>query len=151
MKNGHAKKAFLDWFEDDRLNARQRKEIERHLQSCRDCREYYRKMSRALSGEIDWSVFPRLEPDPFLPTRIRAAAEKTPGKRSWHWRSVVQWSFSTLMLVAGIIIGIYLGKGLAIQKQYSETDIVSAYYQAFAQQSYAENWEHVLEQQEDQQ
>jgi predicted anti-sigma-YlaC factor YlaD len=148
MEKRHVTKNYLNWAEG-KLNAPQREQIENHLQDCPDCREYYEKMSAVFSEKTDLTDLPRLKTDPFLPTRIRAMAENRAKSsfdnlKGWQWAGAFRLAISSLMLVAAVTIGIYLGKDLAVTDQYSESDLVSDYYQAFARQSYAANWEYVL-------
>jgi predicted anti-sigma-YlaC factor YlaD len=149
MKKRHVTKNFLDWT-DEKLDARQREQIEMHLQNCPDCRTYYEKMSAVFSEKTDLSALPQLEADPFLPARIKALAgkkDRTPSDKWFGWQRIgaIRLAFSTLLIILAASLGIYLGKGLATSQQYSESDLISDYYQAFNQQSYSDNWEYVLE------
>jgi len=106
-------------------------------------------MSAVFSEKADLSALPQLEADPFLPTRIKALAENEDREHAkrfgWQGIGAIRLAFSTLMIVFAVSLGIYLGKGLATSQQYSESNLVSEYYQAFNQQSYSDNWEYVLE------
>lgn len=149
MKKRHVTKNFLDWA-DGKLDARRQEQVETHLQSCPECRQYYEKMSAVFSEKADISALPQLEADPFLPARIKALAGKRGKEHSekrfgWQGIGAIRLAFSTLMIVFAVSLGIYLGKGLATSQQYSESDLISDYYQAFNQQSYSDNWEYVLE------
>lgn len=149
MEKKHVTKNFIDWA-DGKLDARQREQVETHLQSCLGCRRYYEKMSAVFSEKADLSALPQLDADPFLPTRIKALADKKDREDSdkwYNWQGIgaIRLAFSTLMIVFAVSLGIYLGKGLATSQQNSESDLISEYYQAFNQQSYSDNWEYILE------
>lgn len=148
MEKRHVTKNYLQWAEG-KLGERQRERVEAHLQSCRECREHFEKMSAVFSGKADVFSLPYLEADPFLPTRIKALAEErakssAAGKR-WQWSGAFRLAFSTLMLVAALAIGIFLGKNLVGDAEYAASELVSDYYQEFSQQSYASSWEYILE------
>lgn len=148
MKRKHVHKMYLDWSED-RLSAKQRGAVEEHLQDCPACREYFRNMSVIFSEKADLSALPTLQPDPYLPTRIKALGGKEAGRssrRERQWAGAFRWAFSALALSLAVLTGVYLGKGLAAAaaQPYSEAQLLGEYYQAFVQQSYSEAWESLL-------
>ncbi len=153
MKQRHVKKMFLD-LQEGKLSEEQRDEVERHLQVCADCQSYYQKMANVID-QADLSIFPQLEPDPFLPTRIKAGhTQLSAESQSSFWgvwqNSKIRWAVSTLMLALALSAGFFLGKGLhSTLSQDQETEIVSAYYDAFSQQTLADGWESVLASQEE--
>jgi predicted anti-sigma-YlaC factor YlaD len=149
MEKRHVTKNYPDWAEG-KLNARKQEQIETHLQDCPNCRRYYEKMSAVFAEKADLSALPLLEADPFLPTRIKALADERTklsydAQEGRQWAGTFRLTISTMIIVAALAIGIFLGKDLATAEQYSESDLISDYYQAFAQQSYAANWESILE------
>lgn len=148
MKRKHVRKFYLEWAEG-RLGAKQRRAVEEHLQNCPGCREYFRKMSAIFSDKADLSALPTLQPDPYLPARIKAlagAAARRSRQQGRQWAGAFRWAFSALALSLAVLAGIYLGKGLATNaaQPYSETQLLSDYYQAFARQSYSDAWESLL-------
>lgn len=149
MKRKHVRKFYLEWAEG-RLGATQRRAVEEHLQNCPGCREYFRKMSAIFSDKADLSTLPNLQPDPYLPARIKAltgAEARRSRQQERQWAGAFRWAFSTLALSLAVVAGIYLGRGLAASaaQPYSETQLFSEYYQAFARQSYSETWESLLD------
>lgn len=148
MKRKHVRKFYLEWSEG-RLSAKQRRAVEEHLQDCPVCREYFRKMSAIFSDKADLSSLPKLEADPFLPTRLKARAGREAGssrQQGRQWAGALRWAFATLALSLAVLTGVYFGKSLAASaaQPYSETQLLSEYYQAFARQSYSDAWELLL-------
>jgi anti-sigma factor RsiW len=180
MKREHVTTKFQAW-NDERVAEDERRDIERHLGECDNCRTYFTKMS-LLMEKPDPSLLPRLEADPFLSTRVRALADgqKTStagatatvpaapasaaaaGRRPFGWISM---SFMSAAVVVALMAGVYFGKGLselqtpgAVQgtqtqlvqsdggaDDYSDSDVIDAYYDAFSQPGFADDWETVLE------
>lgn len=151
MKRRHVIKRFPQW-SDGRVTGPERVEIQRHLEACDECRGYFDKMTR-LVGAIGPDALPRLQPDPFLPSRIRAvvrAAGAAPttatrgGRRPVFGRLAV--SLMGVAVVAATAAGIVIGSGLSSQVSAgAETQaIVSGYNDAFTQDDLAEEWETVL-------
>ena len=126
MNDDHVKKQFQAWSEG-RLDKTRRLRIQQHLDDCQSCRAYFDKMAILLE-KPDAALLPRIEPDPFLPTRIRALAEeasRAPVARKRRW---LQWSFNGAMIAVAALIGIYVGKGVAIGNGTSgDEEIISAY------------------------
>jgi anti-sigma factor RsiW len=151
MKHRHVISQFLDWNEN-RTGDTERLEIQRHLDDCGDCRRYFEKMSRLMEG-VGADALPHLEPDPFLPARIRAVAEtaKTPpgSKYPVFGRLAVSVMSATVVLAAAA--GIVIGSGLSSRVSASEETqtIIEGYYEAFAQDEFAQHWETVLESDEE--
>lgn len=138
MKTTHVRRDFLRW-QEERLPAGRRRQIEEHLSHCEACRRYFQKMAMAV-GKAETPVFYELQPDPYLASRIiaqqgrrRGTSAEKPRASTSGWR----WALSSAMAAMALLIGIYLGSRLADVPEYSETQIASAYYQAFAQPDYA--------------
>ena len=144
MNGEHVKRSFLDWL-DERADANKRGFIERHLQSCDDCRSYYEKMS-VMMEPPQFSAPIVLEPDPFLPTRIRALVEERGNALEAHMRPrMIQWSLATLGLTLAIGIGIFFGKGLSDpSKQQESVNVIDSYFEGFSQHSFADHWEGIF-------
>lgn len=149
MKHKHVKRLFHAWSEK-RVGEDERREVEQHLEECADCRLYFDRMS-ALLQKLDPSLLPRLEADPFLPTRIRAQAGGAGEASALPARARAVWPrFSVLsaVLVAALAVGVFLGRGLskvvATSAQQDDSDIVEAYYSAFSQSGFASDWESVI-------
>ncbi len=151
--NKHVTKWYVDWSEK-RLSAGRMTRVEQHLQTCQTCRRYFEKMD-ALMAPADPAALPQLQPDPYLPGRIRALS----GQRSATGRGELpagtglpnkaQLGFSGVMLIAAIFIGGYLGKGLAAYQttpplSNSDSSLVVQYYDAFAYDGFTESWETVV-------
>ena len=157
MTEEHVKNLFLAWSENT-LGDGERQRIDEHLETCDDCRSYYAHMTAFLDrpGEDD---LPSLEPDPYLPTRIRAladvrgltdargGAEGVGGvpatTRRGRW---VTMSAMTVMLALAITIGVRLGIELATPGEANgETDLIEAYYEAVFQPGVSDNFDTLFE------
>jgi len=170
MNEEHVIKSFQAW-DEDRLDQEERRVVRRHLANCEPCRDYFEKMSEML-GNTDPSFLPRLETDPFLPTRIRAiveAGERDPlvapadssaatvgkqdvvarGRKTTPYGKAAAWlrvSFAGAMTVIAVVTGVYLGRGLATTETANgDAEIVTAYYEAVAQTGFAGDWGDVVE------
>lgn len=137
---------FQDWFED-RLKKEQKTKLERHLDECPECRMYFERMSLLLRAP-DKDLFPELQPDPFMATRIKAMSRQ---KR--HWFQPVHWLKWTLVGAAtslAILIGVEMGNSLytITQADYGN-EIVVTYYQAFSQNGIADQWQDVINSEKD--
>lgn len=141
----HIKSKFLDWFES-RLSEVEMHKIEEHLSECSECKNYFELMQDLTSPSIQKGLN-ELEPDPFLPTRIKAIVngEKNEAK-SKHVLSFLRLLFFSLASSAAILIGIMLGQGLYNSKQSYQNNqsIVSAYYQVYSQEGLSDNFESTL-------
>ncbi|UCG53019.1 MAG: zf-HC2 domain-containing protein, partial [Candidatus Latescibacterota bacterium] len=142
--------SYQAW-DEDRLNAEERRRVQQHLGECVECRRYFETMS-VLLEKTDSSLLPRIEPDPFLPTRIRAMdkATRTPIPRCFiAWARI---SLVSVMIMIALSAGIYLGRGLATAtRSNGETEIASAYYEAFSQSGFAAVWGDVVDGDEEEQ
>ena len=145
MNNNHVIESYQAW-DDKRVTPEERRTIQQHLEECAECRRYYENMSLLLE-EPDPSLLPRLEPDTFLPTRIRAEVE---GKKTRHARRrAVGWarlSAAGAMVVVAATFGVYLGKGLSTDSQSADDmAMIDAYYEAFSPTSIVDDWASLLE------
>ena len=154
MKHRHVIKRFLDWSEN-RAGKEARLEIQRHLDGCDDCRRYFEKMTKLMEG-VGPAALPHLEPDPFLPARIRTraagASERPAGAislRPAFGRLAV--SMLGVAVVAAAVAGTLIGSGLSSRAIAGEEtqSIVNGYYEAFAQDEFAQEWETLLEPEEE--
>ncbi len=94
------------------------------------------------------ALLPRLEPDAFLPTKIRALSDdrraratgmKRPG---WGW---LRLSLASAAFAIAVAAGVFLGTGLSTASYANgESEIVEAYYEAFSQSGFADEWENVI-------
>ncbi len=152
----HVRDWVVDWSEN-RLSAEKKNQVDQHLKICTDCRTYFEKMSGVLV-HIDPLAFQALTPDPFLPTRIKALADARQKENAskngfvWEWVGKLQLMISTVMVAVAITLGIFLGKGLASQKdvnisQNTQTSLASEYYDAFSNDDFSYIWETLQENQ----
>ncbi|HAL55557.1 MAG TPA: hypothetical protein DCP63_03500 [Bacteroidetes bacterium] len=145
MECNHIKDQFLAWSEET-LDPRRRSEVESHLTSCRRCSVYFETCSHIIDPK--WrEELPRLEADPFLPTRIAALVDErsTSGLRG-PIVAGVRFSLAVMMLMIAIGFGIYLGQGPApARQQQSDDAYFSAYYEAVSQQGFASNLDYLVE------
>lgn len=155
MKHERIIRRYQDWI-DGGLGTEERREIERHTAECEECRAYYEKMTLMLA-KTDPALLPRLTPDPYLPARIRAnsASGKTrPVSRraglGWFGHRRAAWarlSLAGAALFAAVIGGVLLGRGISTNASYAqETELASAYYEAFAPTDVAGGWADVVNQ-----
>lgn len=159
MKYRHAINDFQDWNEG-RVGEGRRREIQLHLDECDQCRRYFDKMTTLLEG-TDPAALPRIQPDPFLPARIRAAAGEVPDSTTSRPRPArtatpdrpvlgrLGWSVLSAATVAAAAIGVLFGSGwsdtVEARQQAEDAAIVEAYYDAFSPPDIGGDWEYVLE------
>ena len=141
----HIKSKFSDW-SDGNLPGTEMNEIEQHLSACTDCKKYFDLMSDLVSPDSK-TILKELEPDPFLPTRIKAIAGngvKHSGSKPAISRS--RWMFITLASSLAILLGIMLGQGLYNSRQNynSSNSIISAYSQLYAHESLSDHFESAI-------
>jgi predicted anti-sigma-YlaC factor YlaD len=144
MEHRTVRRKFQDW-SDKRLTTGERHGVEGHLDGCDECRTYYEKMSLVFE-KTDPARLPRLAPDPFLPSRIRALVE---GRREDRvHRRTLAWlrlSAVSIMLILAATAGVYLGRGLSTTGgTTAETDIAQAYYEAFSPSDFSGVWETLM-------
>lgn len=159
MKNRHVIREFQAW-NDGRIGDAKRQEIQLHLDECDDCRRYFEKMTALLEG-IDPALLPRIEPDPFLPARIRAvAASGARPARKAHRSAAARpplgrlgWSMMAASALVAVAIGTLLGSGwsrtLEEQEQAADAAIVEAYYEVFSPPGIAGDWQYIMESDEE--
>lgn len=149
----HVIKYYVDWSEK-RLSAKQAARVEQHLHSCAGCRRYFEKMD-AIFSPADPAALPQLQPDPLLPTRIRALARQRSTTERANpaigsiFANKLQLGLSGMMMIAAIGIGVYLGKSLATpvtgaDTSISESELVAQYYDTFSYESFTESWETIV-------
>lgn len=142
MSSKHVISQFQKWFEN-RLSQEARHKIDRHLGECGKCRAWFAKMESLLDspGKL---IFPTLEADPFLATRVRTMAERTSvpaGSRHW-----LRWALAGAASSLAVLLGVELGQGLYSATQSNAAQgIVTTYYQAFSQQGIDDQWQDVLQ------
>jgi predicted anti-sigma-YlaC factor YlaD len=143
MKHRSVIGKFLEWTGHE-LGAEERAGLERHLEGCEQCREYYRKMTLLLRRP-DPAHLPRLTPDPVAPRPGRAAARDAVA-RSPGW--AIGWarvSIAGATLALALAGGIYLGSGLSrITESTEESYLAEAYYEAFSPADFAGGWETLI-------
>jgi anti-sigma factor RsiW len=153
MKHERIIRRYQDWI-DGSLGTEERREIERHIGECGECRAYFEKMT-LLFEKTDPALLPRLTPDPYLPARIRAlsASRKTrPASRraslEWFGHRRTAWarvSLAGAALSLAVIAGVLLGRGISASGSYAqESELASAYYEAFAPTDVAGGWADVV-------
>jgi predicted anti-sigma-YlaC factor YlaD len=159
MKHRRVTKRFQAWSEG-RVGEEERLEIRRHLDGCDDCRRYFEKMTKLMEG-VSADTLPMLEPDPFLPDRIRAIANSDPASRTESpalspFRPAFGRLAATVIGVAAVAaasLGVLFGTGLAgridAANQAETTAIAGAYYEAFAPVGIQSDWESTLEEDEE--
>lgn len=146
MSAKHVISQFQDWFEQS-LQEDELRAIDTHLEHCSKCRDYYSKMASLIETPEEES-FPELEPDPYLATRVRAMAHKEAhGFKALHW---LRWTLVGAASSIAILVGVELGNSLYTATQTDTgTEIVSTYYEALSQQSIADQWQDVIQTNQD--
>ena len=148
----HIAKHFQAWSEG-RLDGEAQRLIETHLEECAECRMYFERMSSLLEKSTA-SDLPRLEPDPFLPGRIRGLAEKssTTAHADWPARlglirplGWLRLSYYAVLFAAAVAGGVYVGQGAAAWSSGDGDDqLLTGYYEAFSQSGFADDWEQLV-------
>ena len=151
MKHEQIKKLFHAW-NDGRADEAARPRIQAHLDECAECRGYYEKMSLLLA-KPESSSLPRLEPDPFLPARIKAMVREHSAPQGGRKRfGVLRASFVTMVFAIAIAAGVFLGNGLSnISQASDETDLAAAYYTTFSQAGFADDLQTIVDDTKDEQ
>jgi len=156
MKHRRVINRFQDWNEG-RMSEAQRLEIQRHLDDCGECRRYFEKMTTLMEG-IGPVALPHLEPDPFLPDRIRANAAAADAHKRGAAKGRPQPIFGRLAVsmmsvavVVAAVAGILLGNGLYSRAEATaETEaLAGAYYEAFSPTDFATDWEDALSEEDE--
>ena len=111
----HQVQKRLSAFQDGELNSRARERISDHLESCSACRERYAEMEKVWQS---LGEFKEILPEPGfygqLVKKINESNEtRSPAGFQWVFQIFSSsWATSTL-LIAGILIGTFLGNILA--------------------------------------
>lgn len=142
MKNKHVTEFFLDWFEL-KLNNRKVEMIEKHLESCKECRTYYDKVQDILNNP-DTTIFPKIHPELFLPTKIKELAKEHHNKNQfWALKNKIQVSFSAAIIIFALMIGIFLGKWMSDNNIVTEIEIISSYSSMFSNEGLGQVWSNI--------
>ncbi len=154
MKTRHVISDFQAWIEDQ-IDDAGRSEIQLHLDQCDNCRLFFDKMKRVMEG-FDPASLPHLEPDPFLPVRIRAIASGDPTAVAGDVGPALgRLGKSALVsaVSAAAVIGVVFGSGLSSRVTASalaeDAAIANAYHQAFSPSDVTSDWEFALEAEDD--
>lgn len=148
MKDRHVIKQFQNWFED-RLGEEENRLVENHIRDCEKCGRYFGNMKSLLEG-TDPARLPHLEPDAFLPVRIRALAGKD-GAHTTPTRALtgrLGWSLMGLSVAVAAVAGLFFGSTLSARADASaraaDMAIADAYYEVVSQRDIPTQWESVL-------
>jgi anti-sigma factor RsiW len=164
MTAKHVINDFQAW-SDGRINEKQRLAIEGHLEKCTDCRAYFEKMS-LLFDQMGPASLPRLQPDPFLPARIRAiskgdketetardparASARQARRRPFGWATL---SAMAVLIVMAVWVGAYFGERLSLvslaASQSEAEEFVDSFYDEFSRPGFTSSWETILENNEE--
>jgi predicted anti-sigma-YlaC factor YlaD len=129
----------LGWIENT-LDARQREMVGKHLEICSSCRMYYSTISRVILPQADQND-PRLVPDPYLLTRIRAIAGEGQKSNVPHLQQALRWTLRTAMFVLAIVLGVTIGERLsASQPRVTDSHIITEYSQSFWDSGIENRW-----------
>lgn len=98
----------LIFYLDRELSDERMETVQKHLEECADCRNFLELLKQQMQL-INAEKHP--EVSPYFFTRLSARMDMTPEfkvQRS-SWRSIVQPAFFTVLLIAGISGGLYIG------------------------------------------
>jgi predicted anti-sigma-YlaC factor YlaD len=147
LKVRHVTKFYSDWL-DGRLSDSKQKKVQNHLSSCPQCRSYFLKMSDILTSPVTSELL-MLEPDPYLPTRVRALSEEASGKSTYPLFRKLKTSVLSLLVVFALGLGIFMGSYFfRTPPSESDTRITQAYYEAFSSVNVVDRFEDFIESQE---
>lgn len=110
----------LSAFQDGELKARERERVSKHLESCSACRERYAEMEKVWQALGD---FKEILPEPgFYGQLVKKINEPYethfPVRFQWFFQFFSSpWAASTL-LIAGILLGTFLGNILAKSERF---------------------------------
>lgn len=97
------------------------------MKTCSECRAYLKKM-QLLFSQTGVRVFERIEPDPFLPTRVEALARQRrerPGVRKLKFQA--KWVLASFLVVLSLYVGMEMGKQLARVQQSESYEFIATY------------------------
>ena len=148
MTHKQAISQFQDWFEN-RQSDEKRSQLEYHLDECPECQAYYDRMMSLLQRPDD-DLFPELQPDPFMATRIKAIATDSGNTGRLHPIRWLKWTLVGAAASFAIIIGVEMGNSLYSVTQYSSgKEVAVTYYQACNQNGIADQWQDVIKNKEE--
>jgi len=121
----HVKKYVIPYL-TGRLGAEKRNSIERHLERCVECRNFFDLISE-IENEPRRDIFPELPADPYLPVRIRATFEQKRDSIPNKLGHALQLALYTVAIAISISLGIFLGKQFHQTHGSEEETIITAY------------------------
>ena len=110
-RHSHIRSLLLPWLELQ-LKEPERLKVEEHLKNCRECRQYFEKMSRALLP-TSTSFNYILEADPYLVTRVMAIGRNRAMAVPAPTLLVGRWVLRSSLFAAAVLLGIYMGEELS--------------------------------------
>lgn len=145
MKNKHVKKYLFDYLEN-KLSDQKKSDVKNHLEECSECKSEFNLMNDLLNS-TNKSYFKEIEPDPYLEQKIRVLDSESENKKvEKSLFEKLKWSFAAAAFSVAVYLGILMGTGLSsTTTDYNESEIVSAYYSAFSQQSIFDRMEVLLQ------
>lgn len=128
MKCKTLHKKLIFFLEGD-LSEKEAREIKLHLNECADCAAFAEDMQKTL-GIIQVEKSPQV--NPFFYTRLKARMENKETREKQPigfsvWEKVLQPAFFSLLLLAGIYIGIKIGQPAntkSNQSIFAETELI---------------------------
>ncbi len=142
-KDKHIKHLVIDLLEN-KLSDEKKRSVKNHLNRCGECGVYYNQMQKILTP-AGTDILPELDPDPFLPTRVKANAQPKNISKKNISTLIIRWSLITAASFAAILIGILLGTRLSKnQAAYNNREIITAYSEAFYPQGIGDKFEYTL-------
>jgi predicted anti-sigma-YlaC factor YlaD len=134
----HVKGNFLAYHEK-KLHAATLRMVEEHLNQCVSCSSYYRMMDEIVSA-ADRAMLSDIEPDPYLPSRVKALVEGRAVRRRYATEHAwVRAALGAVMLFVAVGIGIFLGQGIAVTNSANDSaSIATTYLEAFTQRGFGD-------------
>lgn len=123
--------------------AQDREQVDAHLTACASCRSAFALLHRTLEPG---PAPQRLTADPFLPTRIRALAERPSEPK--RISPVLRWSFASAAVGAAIVLGVLLGSHLPNRERATpatSSDFVSEFATSIAVSDLGDRWYSAIE------
>ena len=103
--------------------------MEEHLENCRECQQYFEKISRVLLPTLT-SSNDILEADPYLVTRVMAIGRNRAMAVPAPTLLVGRWVLRSSLFAAAVLLGIYMGEKLSYQPTAITDQKIIAEYSA---------------------
>ena len=134
---------------EGRLDKEAEQHVERHLEKCDSCKDYYQTMS-AILEDAEPDKLPKLQADPYLPFRVK---NKVTHRREPFPRPLMGLSKSLALslVILALFLGFMSGQFLVYieqqnQEPMQEASITELYYEGIAQPNIGSQYQKMLTQ-----